>query len=70
MILDGETLVLRADGKPYPFQTTMRRFGRKQDVARMRETLPLTTLFFDCLRLEGEPPVSRRAGAAFARVRG
>jgi DNA ligase-1 len=33
----------------------MRRFGRKLDVAAMRETLPLTALFFDCLFLGGAP---------------
>jgi DNA ligase-1 len=29
LLLDGEVLVLRADGSPQPFQVTMRRFGRK-----------------------------------------
>ena len=33
-ILDGEALALRADGTPQPFQVTMRRLGRKLDVAR------------------------------------
>src|SRR5437867_3699139 len=32
IILDGEAIVLRADGTPRPFQDTMRRFGRKLDV--------------------------------------
>jgi len=49
LILDGEALALRADGRPHPFQITMRRFGRKLDVERMREELPLTSFFFDCL---------------------
>ena len=48
IILDGETLALHSDGSPLPFQTTMRRFGRRLDVAAMREELPLTTFFFDC----------------------
>src|SRR6266705_2969660 len=32
LILDGETIALRPNGTPYPFQETMRRFGRKLDV--------------------------------------
>jgi len=34
LILDGEVIALRDDGTPHPFQTTMRRFGRKLDVER------------------------------------
>jgi len=64
LILDGEVLALRADGSPHPFQTTMSRFGRKLDVAQMREALPLTPFFFDALLLDGTPlvdePQSRR----------
>ncbi|TNE90741.1 MAG: ATP-dependent DNA ligase [Deltaproteobacteria bacterium] len=48
LILDGEALALGPDG-PMPFQTTMRRFGRKLDVAKMRAELPLTPVFFDVL---------------------
>src|SRR5260221_621119 len=36
-ILDGETIALAADGRPHPFQVTMRRYGRTLDVARVRE---------------------------------
>ncbi|MGD8699740.1 MAG: hypothetical protein PVJ43_10645, partial [Gemmatimonadales bacterium] len=32
IILDGEALALGPDGRPHPFQMTMRRFGRKLDV--------------------------------------
>ena len=65
IILDGETLALRDDGRPQPFQITMRRFGRRLDVARMREELPLATFFFDCLYLEGESLIDRRAEERF-----
>lgn len=54
LVLDGEVLAFRPDGKPHPFQTTMRRFGRKLDVAGLRRELPLTVAFFDCLYLDGE----------------
>ncbi len=54
VILDGEVLAFRKDGRPHPFQTTMRRFGRKLAVAELRRGLPLTPYFFDCLYLDGE----------------
>ena len=53
LILDGEAIGLDASGRPHPFQVTMRRFGRKLDVQRLRETLPMHAFFFDCLRLDG-----------------
>ncbi len=53
IILDGEVLALQRDGTPLPFQETMRRFGRRLDVARLRSDLPLTPFFFDCLYADG-----------------
>ena len=53
LILDGEVIALRPDGRPHPFQTTMRRFGRKLDVERLRRELPLSVFFFDCLFRDG-----------------
>src|SRR5437773_210140 len=41
-ILDGETIALKPDGTPYPFQETMRRFGRKLDVEASRAAYPLS----------------------------
>jgi len=58
LILDGEAIALRADGRPYPFQTTMRRLGRKADDTSLREVLPVSVFFFDCL-FHGEPLVDR-----------
>jgi DNA ligase-1 len=55
LILDGEVIALRPDGRPQPFQQTMQRFGRKLDVDRLRRELPLTPFFFDALDLDGEP---------------
>ncbi len=65
IILDGEVLALRADGRPHPFQTTMHRFGRKLDVERMQRELPLTPFFFDCLYLDGENLIDRPAEDRF-----
>jgi ATP-dependent DNA ligase I len=53
IVLDGEAIVLRPDGTPQPFQVTMRRFGRKLDVAELRSSLPITPFFFDALYLDG-----------------
>jgi DNA ligase-1 len=57
LVLEGEALALREDGRPHPFQVTMRRFGRSKDVAAARRALPLVGFFFDCLFLEGDGPV-------------
>ncbi len=66
-ILDGEAIALRPDGTPLPFQVTMRRFGRKLDVDRLRAELPLTFFFFDVLYADGSPlldePYARRFAA-------
>ena len=54
LILDGEALAFDAAGRPQPFQVTMRRFGRKLDVERLRGELPMRAVFFDCLYFEGQ----------------
>ncbi len=53
LILDGEVLSLQPDGRPQPFQITMRRFGRKLEVDRLRAELPMTPFWFDLLYLNG-----------------
>jgi DNA ligase-1 len=55
VILDGEVLALQPGGAPLPFQETMRRFGRRLDIDRLRTELPLTPFFFDCLFIDGRP---------------
>ena len=54
LILDGEVLSLTPEGCPQPFQVTMRRFGRKLDLERMRAELPLYPFWFDLLYLDGQ----------------
>jgi DNA ligase-1 len=61
LILDGEAIALRPDGRPHPFQMTMRRFGRKLDVESSQRELPLSVFFFDCLLRNGEPLIDRGA---------
>ena len=53
VILDGEVIALQSDGTPFPFQETMRRFGRRLDIDRLRAEMPLTPFFFDCLYIDG-----------------
>jgi DNA ligase-1 len=53
-IFEGEVIALREDGKPQPFQTIMRRFGRIQGVEKMKGEIPIIPFFFDLLYLDGE----------------
>jgi DNA ligase-1 len=59
LVLDGEVIALRADGRPQPFQITMQRVGRKLGVPAARADLPLRAFFFDCLYLNGQVLVQR-----------
>jgi DNA ligase-1 len=52
-IFDGEVIALRPDGRPHPFQITMRRFGRTRAIEGGRDELPLTPFLFDCLYAGG-----------------
>jgi DNA ligase-1 len=56
IVLDGEAIALRPDGRPHTFQTTMSRFGasRADDADP-----PLTPFFFDVLHLNGETLIDR-----------
>lgn len=58
-VLDGEALALRPDGRPHPFQVTMRRLGRSKDVDTLRRELPLSPFMFDLLYLDGGSLVDR-----------
>jgi len=53
LILDGEAIALRSNGRPHPFPVTMSRFGSQQDAAGRASELPLSVFFFDCLYLDG-----------------
>jgi DNA ligase 1 len=61
LILDGEALACDPGGRPRPFQVTMRRFGRKLDVERLRESIPLQPFFFDCLYIADTAILDRPA---------
>jgi DNA ligase-1 len=55
VVLDGEAIALRPDGRPHPFQVTGSRFGSRTPVA----SVPLTPMFFDVLHLDGEDLLDR-----------
>jgi len=61
LLLEGEAIALRGDGRPHPFQITMRRLGRSKNVASIRQELPLSFFFFDCLYRENEGPLIARS---------
>jgi DNA ligase 1 len=54
VVLDGEAIALREDGRPHPFQVTGSRFAR-----RRAHTVPLTPFFFDVLHLDGTDVLDR-----------
>ena len=72
IVLDGEAIALGAEGRPLPFQETMSRFGSKVKVDEVRETVPLSSFFFDVLHLDGDDlidrPASERLGALEERL--
>jgi DNA ligase-1 len=59
LLLDGEAIAFGPDGRPLPFQTTMRRFGRKTESADLRLQLPLSVYFFDLLRIDDDTLIDR-----------
>ena len=68
LVLDGEVIALRPNGRPHAFQVTGSRFGAR---ARAQADLPLSVFFFDLLHRDGEDlldaPLSAR-GEALARL--
>jgi DNA ligase-1 len=53
VILDGEAIALRPDGRPRPFQETASRAASRGDPQALRQAVPLTAFFFDVLHLDG-----------------
>jgi DNA ligase-1 len=70
LILDGEVIALTPDGRPHPFQVTMRRFGRRLDIDEMRAELPLSAFFFDLLFYDGDSLIDAPFADRLARLDG
>jgi len=62
LILDGEAIALAPDGRPLPFQDTMRRFGRRDDPTG----LPLSLSVFDALLVDEQTLLATPARERFA----
>jgi DNA ligase-1 len=62
IVLDGEAIAIREDGRPHPFQVTMSRFGSRVGVDELRDQTPLSCFFFDCLHLDGTDLLDLPAG--------
>ena len=69
LILDGEVISFAADGRPQPFQVTMRRFGRKGELEASRAELPLTPVWFDLLLYDGQPLIDHPQSERFTMLR-
>ncbi len=59
LVLDGEAIALRPDGRPRPFQQTGARVASRVDVAAGRSAAPLSTFVFDVLHADGEDVLDR-----------
>ena len=66
LVLDGEAVALRGDGRPRPFQVTAGRVGSQVDVERQRTDVPLTAFFFDLLHLDGDDLIDEPASSRYA----
>jgi DNA ligase-1 len=64
IVLDGEAIALRHDGRPLPFQVTMSRFGTRAPGG----DVPLSPFFFDCLHVDGEGLLDLPARERLARL--
>jgi DNA ligase-1 len=62
LVLDGEAIAIGGDGRPLPFQQTMRRFGRKAESLDLSRQMPLSVYFFDVLRQDDDTLIDRPLG--------
>jgi len=63
VIIDGEVIAIK-DNKPMPFQSVLRRFRRRHDIAGAQDAIEIVPNIFDILCLDGETlidlPLSER----------
>jgi DNA ligase 1 len=70
IVLDGEAIALRPDGRPRPFQQTASRAASRGDVDALRREMPLTPFFFDVLRIDDADLIDLPAAERQAAVEG
>ena len=67
VVLDGEVLAVRPDGRPSPFALLQRRLGRKSVPQALQKEVPVRFVAYDVLYLDGEPlyrkPLGERRAA-------
>jgi len=63
LIVDGEAIVFGPNGRPLPFQDTMKRFGKNGN--KLRDTHPLSLALFDILQLDDQPLITEAASRRF-----
>ncbi|HSV40671.1 MAG TPA: ATP-dependent DNA ligase [Nocardioidaceae bacterium] len=68
VVLDGEAIALRPDGRPRLFQETASRIGSSASVEALRETIPVTPYFFDLLHVDGVDLIDTPAAERFERL--
>jgi DNA ligase 1 len=71
LVLDGEAIALRPDGRPLPFQVTGSRVGMRDHQSARARAVPLTPAFFDLLHLDGRDLIDlpgRERAAALAQL--
>nr|KXH70403.1 MAG: hypothetical protein AM325_03300 [Candidatus Thorarchaeota archaeon SMTZ1-45] len=59
IILDGEVLAVDSEGKPFPFQAVMKRFGRTRDIEEAFKDTRLLLVLFDVILIEDVQLVDR-----------
>ena len=63
LILDGEAIVFAPNGRPLPFQDTMRRFGKKG--VELKDKMPLSVSVFDALLIDDQTLLAQPAQQRF-----
>lgn len=59
VVLDGEVIAVRHDGRVAPFALLQRRLGRKDVTAAMRAQVPVRYVAYDIMFLDGQPLYTR-----------
>jgi len=70
VILDGEVLAVDSEGKPFPFQVVMKRFGRTRDIEEAFKNTQLLLVLFDVILIDDVQLVDRSYAERRERLKG